>query len=233
MFKFLSENFALVSAAITAVTACIVMTFLFAYLSVFDWALIWIIEYTDIIKFSLIGVAIVSSLWFFLFYISSKAYNWMILGEKYPRLLIAAVVILVVWLAVSLCVDFVSSASAIQYHIFLALSLIYLVSVILYAIDTYKHREDISLLRLRVINGLMILIVMVPIFGHTCGLGVRDAPGMKHDVTVQEQNNWRHTLEDATIILVTSHHTIIRVGSKIVTLPSNDIVRIEARPMNP
>jgi len=40
------------------------MVFLFAYLSVFDWNLIWIIEYTDI-KFSLIGAAFMSGSAFF------------------------------------------------------------------------------------------------------------------------------------------------------------------------
>jgi hypothetical protein len=45
---------------------------------------------------------------------------------------------------------------------------------------------------------------------------------------MREQGSWRHIFGDATIVLLTSHHAILKVGSTIVTLPSNDIAQIVA-----
>jgi hypothetical protein len=61
IIEFASKHFILVSA-LTIVGGVLCATiFLYGYLLIFDWRLIWIIEYTDVLKVGLVAVAIVSS----------------------------------------------------------------------------------------------------------------------------------------------------------------------------
>ena len=54
----ITKNFVALSAAVTIFSIALAMAFLLSYLSVFDWNLIWIIEYTDLLKFGAIGMVI-------------------------------------------------------------------------------------------------------------------------------------------------------------------------------
>ncbi len=113
MLDFLTKNFAVISAATTGVAACMAMVFLFAYLSVFDWNLIWIVEYTDIIKFCLIGVAILSSSSWFVFAVFDDVYNLIVANDKKQwYAIIVAVCLFAVLLALNLYEDFNSETPA-------------------------------------------------------------------------------------------------------------------------
>jgi len=58
--KAIRENFVLVSAIAAAAGVVLAATFLAAYLAVFDWHLIFFVQYTDIITIGLIAVGISS-----------------------------------------------------------------------------------------------------------------------------------------------------------------------------
>lgn len=60
-FEYLSKHIVALSAAATSMGAILSIVMVTGYLSAFDRSLIWAIEYTDIIKFSLVGVAIFSA----------------------------------------------------------------------------------------------------------------------------------------------------------------------------
>jgi hypothetical protein len=140
MIDFLSKNFALVSAAITVLSACMVMVFLFAYLSVFDWNLIWIVEYSDIIKFSLIGVAFMSGSAFFVFTIFANDHDWLIFDIKHSRTTIIAIFATqVLILAAYLYYDiYVVSNPTIEYHIYVFLSNVFLILFAISWMEIYK-----------------------------------------------------------------------------------------------
>jgi hypothetical protein len=75
-------------------------------LSVFDWNLIWIVEYTDIIKFCLIGAAILSSSAWFVFGVFDDVYKWIVVDVKNQRYLVLfAIVISTLGLAFNLYID--------------------------------------------------------------------------------------------------------------------------------
>jgi hypothetical protein len=57
--KAVRENFVLLSAGTALLGVTLSATFLAAYLSVFDWHLIWFVQYTDIITFGLLAVGVV------------------------------------------------------------------------------------------------------------------------------------------------------------------------------
>jgi len=54
----LSGNFSMISALLTLFSGVLAMVFVFGYLSVFDPFLIMIIEYSDLLKFILLGIII-------------------------------------------------------------------------------------------------------------------------------------------------------------------------------
>jgi hypothetical protein len=59
VFQFTKDNFVLVSAIAVLVGIAFATTVLAAYLSVFDWHLIWFVQYPDILTFGLIAVGII------------------------------------------------------------------------------------------------------------------------------------------------------------------------------
>jgi hypothetical protein len=52
------ENFAVISGVIVVLGIGLATVFVSAYLTVFDWHLIWFVQYTDILTFGLIGVGV-------------------------------------------------------------------------------------------------------------------------------------------------------------------------------
>jgi hypothetical protein len=230
MIDFLTKNFGLVSAAIAVFSACMVMVFLFAYLAVFDWNLIWIVEYSDIIKFSLIGVALMSGFAFFVFTIFDHVHKWLILDIKQRRTAIIVILaILLLMLTYNLYTDiYVASNPTKEYHIYEFFSYVFLIGFAISCISIYKDRENIGVWM--VSQALGSLIVLIGVFGHTYGLRIRDISDIRHELIMREQSSLRHIFGDATIVLVTSHHTIVKVGSTVTTLPSNDIAQIVALP---
>ena len=55
------ENFVVISGISVVLGFALSMTFLSAYLGVFDWHLMWFIQYPDIITFGLIGAGVILS----------------------------------------------------------------------------------------------------------------------------------------------------------------------------
>jgi hypothetical protein len=60
VLDFLTKHFWVLSTAITSLLAAVTFLFISSYLSVFDYSLIFIIEYTDILKFTFILLSIVA-----------------------------------------------------------------------------------------------------------------------------------------------------------------------------
>src|SRR5262245_6096612 len=62
LLSFVSGHFGVFSLlGLVAAVLCSTL-FLYGYLTVFDWQLIWIIEYPDILKFGLVGLAVISGI---------------------------------------------------------------------------------------------------------------------------------------------------------------------------
>jgi hypothetical protein len=59
--EFLTKHFVVVSAFAVVVSSLCATVFVYAYLSSFDWRLIWIVEYSDIFKASLAALGFLST----------------------------------------------------------------------------------------------------------------------------------------------------------------------------
>ena len=50
VLQLVKDNFAIISGAAVVIGVALAITFLTAYLLVFDWHLLWFVQYTDILK---------------------------------------------------------------------------------------------------------------------------------------------------------------------------------------
>jgi hypothetical protein len=107
MLEFLTKHFLVLSSLLVGVASAISMIFLTAYLAVFDWSLVWLIEYSDLAKLALIGIAVISSILGFITNNLLVSYQWFALRQKGFRF--------VFWLAVVLTV--VGQASNIYFDV--------------------------------------------------------------------------------------------------------------------
>jgi hypothetical protein len=60
LIQAIKENFVVVSGSALIFGVVLASTFVTSYLTVFDWHLLWFVQYTDIITFGLLGLGIVS-----------------------------------------------------------------------------------------------------------------------------------------------------------------------------
>jgi hypothetical protein len=56
----IKENFVVLSAAAAVIGITLATTFFGAYLSVFDWRLLWYVQYTDVLTFGVIAIGVIS-----------------------------------------------------------------------------------------------------------------------------------------------------------------------------
>ena len=60
VLQLVKDNFAIISGAAVVIGVALAITFLTAYLLVFDWHLLWFVQYTDILTFGLLALGLVA-----------------------------------------------------------------------------------------------------------------------------------------------------------------------------
>jgi hypothetical protein len=94
-------------------------------------------------------------------------------------------------------------------------------------VQTYKHKDGLGFFY--IVQTIGTFILASAIFGITWGIRVSDVLDTRHDITLRDQTVSDRVLADAILIMATSHHTIIKVGTRIISIPSSDIARIESK----
>lgn len=231
LIDYISRNFAFFTAITTVLTACITMIFLYSYLLVFDASLIWIVEYQDIIKLCLVGFALMSAPLVFVYNAMDDIRHWVKNDWRQQRkFLIITFILFTAGLVVSLYDDvFVSKKPAKEYHILSYISTFLIIGGLYTLFARYSEILKMKISRIIEIASVMIFIGAF-VFGRTYGLLVRDNSSESHSITINGEREVRDTYDDAKIIFVTSHHTIIRAGGSIIAIPSSDVVKIVSQP---
>ena len=232
MFDTLSKHLGIASALTTAAAALAAMSFLFSYLSPFDLSLIWIIEYSDIFKFGLIAIGLLSGIMVFVFpFVIDFIEEQSKAGKHKVRFLIVLFVFLAICLAISLYVDMYKTTSpAKEFHISLALT-IFLAALLIFGVTKqyafYKRIEGpFSVNFWLLIRSLALLIVFIFISGRTIGLAVRDVIGPTHTITFSIESGLKE-VTGAKIVMAMSHHTIYQNREGLVVVPTDLIIKIK------
>jgi MFS family permease len=211
------DNFVLISGMALVFGVTMATTFLAAYLSVFDWHLLWFVQYTDIITFGLLALGIIS-----LFLMIIQAFAQLIINffklDKRNRKRGA-------WALGFLALLFLGSHvwSAVYEHrgyfhvlwatLALALGVIVIVQVSGYVMTgTIPTVVQFTFLMILVISGAGAL-------GQWLGYSVLEA-GEIHDIKTK-----RGTLDGQKLVIVMSRHTVLMKDRDISVLPTADILQ--------
>lgn len=218
MFEILSKHLALLSAAAIVLASTIVMVFIYAYLSVFDQTLVWVLESSDIAKFSLLAVAFLSAFFIPFIYFIEYSYQWVIRKNATMKyIFIAILFIMLLSRCYDIYNDFINKTGMMQYHIHLLVSYMFVIFFIFDSISFIHVKLEIHDLSRRItFLGIMLIIV-----GRTAGLHVRDVRSNQHDITINDIE-----LSNAKIIMILSHHSIFYVGKDIIVAQTAQVNKI-------
>ncbi|MCA6124576.1 hypothetical protein J6500_22160 [Bradyrhizobium sp. WSM 1704] len=223
MLEFLTKHFIVLSTLVIGGASAVAMLFLAAYLAVFDWNLIWLVEYTDIAKLFLIGTALLSSA-----IATALNYAWDLLAwlkhqmKVYKWGLFVGIALVIGAGVYSIHNDVKTGNGYAAYHVFRMLSTIGVVSL-LYLL--FREAEQLKQLNwLSILNVASSTVFALGIFGATYGYYVRDVSKNVMQITTKSE-----TFENAKVIMFLSHHLAFLVEKRVVVIPTADLIKVLAQ----
>jgi len=222
LLKFVVDNFAALSAIFSAVAASLSMVFIFGYLAVFNTSFIMILEYSDIIKFILIGICIGFGL--LAAFISVINISISVMRNKTTTLeKVVMIVILFLFIVFPTMVAWRSNSLDLHYYVLRSVTGVTALGLLFFALRPAEFFMNITLIN--VLGALILLYFFVYVLRSTFGLYV-DTDGTPHQITLRESANTTRMLSDAKLVLFTSHHIITKVGSEISVFQTADVLEI-------
>jgi hypothetical protein len=218
VFEFISEHFLLISAIVIALAVAATAAGLGAYLRVFDWRLIWIIEYADVLKWGLVALVLLSAFAFSGLYLidsmedATKA-NW--------RRIKIGLALWALSFVGALVANYYASPEPGRQSLLIALHMtaLMIAATTLVIVGTVR-----SGFRLRhVLGDVVIFIVTAGFVGTAIAHFVRDLDGFKHNVAIKEGPEYR----SVGLVMMTSRYVVLWDRDHALILPVDDISKIE------
>lgn len=228
---YITKHFLVLSAAATIFGATISIVFIAGYLAAFDRSSIWIIEYTDLIKFSLIGISIFSASAGF---ISSFAQDAVIIitSNSVAKRISIAIAVAGIFLVFGIPAYYHYKSGDTDglwrevFHIIVALLFIIIILVISEIMKNFKEKQDISFHM--IITFITLIIIFLSGLGLSYGFRVRADMRSFHDIVTKDRSNFEQTYKRSKLIMILSHHTIFELDGKVNIIQSADITRISS-----
>jgi hypothetical protein len=221
---YVTKHFAVLSVVLAVTGATLAIIFIDAYLRVFDWRIIWIIEYADILKIGLVAVAILSS---FAWYVWSSARDAIDLAtEQGKSWFVVWTFGFLVWclsLGSFLWTDYHSAEPLYLLHLFLHLAIFAVIGLVSLLINLGRQFPDFNGKTIAWIS--FCIVANVSTLGTAFGYYTRDTEGFLHDVYLRDKE-----LHDVGLVLLTSHHVVMYAKDKtVIVVPASDVTRLERR----
>lgn len=223
LFQALKENFAIFSAAAVVVGVALATVFLATYLQVFDWRLLWFVQYTDILTFALVALGLISGTLGILINVVNIGMTWNAVSAQTRKLALKIVAALLI--ALFIFGVWSSSHSGEEYfHIIwgavaLATGLA-AVGLVIRAIQLLNSGEAVVNFK-QFIWGLSVLIfIEAGILGQYLGYEVRES---KTSADIATKST---TMTGMKVVIVMSRHTVLLKDKEIFIVPTADIVQI-------
>ncbi|MDO8980305.1 MAG: hypothetical protein Q7V17_13835 [Afipia sp.] len=224
MFDFLTRNFVVISAIIVAIASTLTMLFLVAYLSLFDWSLIWLIEYSDLTKFFLLAAALLSVLALLSIQFLPQLDLWMNQNLPYRRWFLAALILVFLGQPLySLYSDFRAAGSTPQNApAYSGLKLACYIAALGTIWAFVQHRSDWKKRNWhKMLLDIGLVGVFVGLLGITFAVYVKDESTLVRTITTKAQ-----TYKNAKIILLLSHHIAFAEGNRVIVVPTAEITEM-------
>ena len=220
-----SSNFALFSAALIILSVFCATVFLYAYVRVFDWRLIWLVEYTDILKVGLIAIAFFSGFYIFVFVVVHDAFKTVVAKDdpawwmKYIGPIAGAALF-----ASFLYAEYKTDQPRYALVVSTFLSAAFVFPLMLWGAILRNN--------FRSMEGKYFILVLFPLmgsvatFGSTFGYYARDGGrGSEQDIVLED----KETLWDARLVMLTSRHAVIYHDGTTITVRADAIKRMVTR----
>jgi hypothetical protein len=230
--SFIASNIASFSAiGLIAVVMCSTL-FLYAYLSIFDWRLIWIIDYSDILKVGLVALAVLSTVIVFLLGVLQGFFRSTRPKEKARTkqgqtkqvwLLVVLGVPVVIGLAAIAFVEWQKPAPYQLYEAWVLSALFLLTSTFIIG-RILKHPSLLTAERIVGLSSLLFAATFIA--GSTFGTITKYSGGLRYDVFLKDRE-----MVDVRLVLFTSHHIVLYSGDQVIVLPTSDITKVVAHPV--
>ena len=217
-----TEHFLVLSAAVL-ITAVVAGTmFLFGYLASFDWRLIFIIEYADILKISLIFVGALSTI----IVLVAPVVSYLMHGEKRSPARLAIAAAMIIALLVALVFEESRSPDPRYAMLFIVVSNTFLAIALVAVIS--RAAVDPSQQPAPELIGIIVLALPAMLyFGWGFGIVVRDSPGFNdYEVTLKdyEVTLKSKTLAGVGLVMITSETIVLTTGHSTVVVPASEVL---------
>lgn len=223
-----SENIAVISLFASFTTVICSTVFLYAYLAVFDWHLIWTIEYTDILKVGLVMVALVTALQFT---IRPLVEQTLTMAKPDSDEKNFAIRLLLLFLFILFAPLFLHDETNSDHHYLVHFHMLF--SVVLFIVVVWTgSRVAPRWKELTVSNWVsnaLLLIFLLFLLGQTFGYYTKDFGGFNREVHLRSE-----LFNNAAVVMITSHHTIFYTDDeRVISAPTSDVVKIVYRGNSP
>jgi hypothetical protein len=223
LLEAIKDNFVLVSAAALLIGVSLATTFLAAYLSVFDWHLLWFVQYTDIITFGLLALGIASGS---ITLLQSAAQT--VLGGRTPEQRRSGLIILVVlWIAgTALNIWGAVHSGQGYFHILSAVVTFGAAVALIFVIASHVEARMLPT-ALQCMFMLLLLLTISASLGRWLGESVQETASFNQDVAIKDQ-----TLTDAKLVMVMARHTVLLKDGVLYIVPTGDITKFRTADKN-
>ena len=214
---------AFISGAVVLFSLFCASIFLFAYVRVFDWRLIWLVDYADILKVGLVAIAFFSGIAWYLWAVFDDAYGWAKPGKGagWRRYVIRAF-----WIGSMTYWAYVEYVSGQPRYALLASVFLSIVAVFLVARWTVRMSEPSHGPNVKdAVFLAFLLVVTVSLFGTAFGYYSRDA----WRSIVQNAVIDGETLPGGRLIMLTSRHAVFYRDGITITVPASAVKRLESQ----
>jgi uncharacterized membrane protein YedE/YeeE len=221
--QFIKDNFVLVSAAAVLVGVALSMTFLAAYLSVFDWHLLWFVQYTDVITFGLLAVGIVSGSVTIL-----QGFAQAVLGGRTPKERKNGLIIVVALVIAGTALGVWSAIHTGQGYFHIVTGTATLGAAMTVILVIASHIEARTLPNaVQSVFTVLLLITIAASLGRWLGESVEETATFNQDVYFKDQ-----TLNNMKLVIVMSRHTVLLKDGVLYVVPTGDITKFRTADKN-
>lgn len=190
------------------------------------------IEYTDVIKLTLIGISLVAASFTILHFISD--YINLIQSSGRVRILwIAAIILSIVfWFGVPAYEHFKAGRKDdVISEIANTASLLMFFITVYFVVDYAQQiRNEGRMTHNQTFAVITFSLIFVFLLGVSYGLNVKKDKTSLKEIITKDKSNSESTYKEAIIIMILSHHTAFQANGRSIIVPSGDVVRISSIP---
>jgi hypothetical protein len=221
--QFIKDNFVLVSAAALLIGVALSTTFLSAYLSFFNWHLLWFVQYTDIITFGLLAAGIMSGSITLL----QGFAQTVLAGKTFEQRRSGLIILVVLWVVgISLNIWGAARAGEGYFHVLSGAVAFGAAITLIFIMAGYFEASKLP----SAIQSLFILLFLVIIaagLGRWLGESVEETSDFNQDVYFKDQ-----TLNNVKLVIVMSRHTVLLKDKVLYVVLTGDITKFRTADKN-